>query len=237
MNFPNDEQRIGIYGQNGSGKTVAALWNLEKRSWSNANAARPMPWTIIDFKRDRTIAQIPRLEELDVNASPPKHPGLYVIRPMPHETDEIEEYMFKMWENQRHGALFDEGYMIPRMSKAFKALMTQGRSLRLPAIVLSQRPAYLSPWMMSEMNFHQVFFLATPADKERMREWIPGYDGSLEKNYHSIYYDQDRHETTYLKPVPDEDEILNRFDMKMARRFHLFKGITHNVTRKRVRGA
>lgn len=228
MRFPDDTKRHAIYGKTGSGKTIAGLWALEKRSYNK------MPWIIVDFKRDTTIAKIPRLEEIDINDSIPKRPGLYVVRPLPDSPEEVDAFLWRVWERGKIGLMIDEGFMIGRFSKPFGAILTQGRSLRIPMINLSQRPSWLHPFLMSEADFHQVFFMQTPSDISKIMEWVP-YDGVLKPDFHSYYFDVGRSELTYLAPVPDEDEILDRFDLRMPKRYHLFKGITTNAITKRKR--
>lgn len=228
MRFPNDTQRHMIYGMTGSGKTVAGLWALEKRNF------QARPWVILDFKRDGTIARIPRLEEIDIRSKIPKQPGLYVTRPLPNSDDDVDQFLWRIWEKMKTGLFIDEGYMINRFSKAYSAILTQGRSLRIPVIGLSQRPSWLNAFHMSEADFHQVFYMQNPADVKKVMEWVP-YSGQMEKNFHSYYFDVSKAKLEYLGPVPDEDEILNRFDLKMPRRLHLFKGITVNAQRARKR--
>jgi hypothetical protein len=226
MRTANDAQRLAIYGKTGSGKTIAGLWWLAQRSFDK------IPWIILDFKRDTSIAKIPRLDEIEIDSSIPKRAGLYVVRPLPDSHDEVDAFLWKVWERGKVGLMIDEGYMINRFSKPFNAILTQGRSLKIPVIALSQRPSWLSPFLMSEADFHQVFFVQNPADINKLMEWVP-YNGVLKPNYFSYYYDVAKSHLAYLAPVPNEDEILNRFDLKMPRRFHLFKGITVNADRKR----
>jgi hypothetical protein len=226
MRFPNDTQRHAIYGKTGSGKTIAGLWALERRDFKNKR------WEILDFKRDNSIAKIPRLEELGIDEPVSKKPGLYVRRPMPGDHDAVEKYLWRLWERGKCGLMVDEGYEINRLSKAWRSVLTQGRSLRIPVITLSQRPAWLSPFLMSEMDFHQVFFMQNPQDLDKISEWVPGI-GPLNQDYHSYYYDVAKNDLTYLAPVPGEDEIMNRFDSKMPRRIHLFRGITSNALRRK----
>jgi len=226
VRFPNDSQRHMIYGKTGSGKTVAGLWALEKRDFLKR------PWVILDFKRDGTIAQIPRLEEIDINSAVPKQPGLYVTRPLPNTHEDVERFLWRIWEKTKTGIMIDEAFMIDRFSKAYSAILTQGRSLRIPVIGLSQRPSWLNAFHMSEADFHQVFYMQNPADIKKLMEWVP-YDGQMDQDYHSYYFDVAKGKLDYLAPVPTEQEILDRFDSKMPRRIHLFRGITTNAYRKR----
>jgi hypothetical protein len=225
MRLPNDSQRHAIYGQTGSGKTVAGLWSLEQRSWHR------QPWLIYDWKRDPTIARIPRLEEVSVTARLPRHAGLYVVRPMPHDIDEVEAQLWQVWQRGRTGLFVDEVYRMGRFNKAFDAIMTQGRSKRIPVIGCSQRPSWLAPFYMSESDFHQVLHVPHPDDWRRLQQWIPDLQATR-RDFTSQYYDVARGEMTRLKPVPDEEEILDRFDRKMPRKIKLFTGLTINATRK-----
>lgn len=226
----NDSQRHSIYGKTGSGKTVGGLFYLEKRSWPTK------PWTIFDFKRDRIIREIPRLEEIDIRHPPPKKPGLYVVRPLPElEQGEVENYLWKVWDNEDHGIFVDESYMMGRFNKAYDSLWTQGRSKNIPIIALSQRPSWLSRFQMTESEFHQLFHLRKPEDLDRLREYMPGIPEKTRRNFHSYYYDDERDELIYLHPTPDENEILNRFDLRMRRPIHHFSGWLENAERERRR--
>lgn len=213
MRLPDDTQRLNLYGKTGSGKTVAGLWHLSKRHFDKR------PWVLVDFKRDDIIADIPGLEEIDPAKAPPKEPGLYVIRPFPG--DDIDSFLWKVWEKKNTGLYIDEGASIDRFSKAFDAICTQGRSLRIPLITCSQRPSWLGRYVMSEADFHQVFYLHNPADVQRIADWVPGI-GPMRQDYHSWYYDVGANEISYLAPVPDKDDILNRFDMKVPKRMRFF---------------
>lgn len=213
MRFPDDTQRHAIVGRTGSGKTQAALWALQLRDYLK------MPWIVIDYKGDAGIASIPGLQEMSVMDNPPKRAGLFVIRPLPDIDDEaVNAFMMKIWHRENIGVYLDEGYMIGRYNKAFRALLTQGRSKHIPMITLSQSPAWISPFIFRESEFIQMFFLQTPADKARMAEFVPGVDVDNLKRYHSYYWNVLDAELTHLAPVPSLNEILNRFDDKRARR-------------------
>lgn len=211
MRLPKDSNRLAVLGMTGSGKTVAGLWHLSLRSFNR------IPWVIFDFKLDGTIAKIPRLVEIDYNKKPPSKPGLYVVRPSRHSEDEIENFLWKIWEQENIGVFIDEGYMINRYSKALRAILTQGRSKRIPVIMLSQRPSWISPFLLSESEYLQLFFMHNPRDIKTMREWVP-FNGNLPREYNSIYFDVAQAKVTYLSPVPNEDHILSRFDDRLPRR-------------------
>ena len=87
---------------------------------------------------------------------------------------------------------------------------------------------------MSEADFHQVLHVQNPADVQRLQQWVPGLMPTR-RDYHSQYFDVARGELAYLKPVPDEETILQRFDDKMPRRVKLFTGLASNAGSKRKR--
>lgn len=211
MRFPDDTQRHAIIGKTGEGKTQAALWALEKRSYLK------MPWIVIDYKGDPLIEKIPGMVEIGIGEKPPTKPGLYVVRPLHTIDDEaVDTWMFRIWRNGYTGVMLDEGYMIGRFNKAYQTLLTQGRSKHIPIITLSQQPTWISPFILSESEFIQSFFLHKPADIKRMSEFMHGARVDTLEKYHSFYYDVSSRELLHLKPVPKLAEILARFDEKRA---------------------
>ena len=211
MRLPNDNQHLVLYGQTGSGKTVAGLWHLLHRSFDR------QPWLVLDFKGDEHIASIPFTDEL-APGKVPTNPGLYVMRPIPATDDDekVEKTMWGIWRQGRTGLFVDEGYMIPRKSQAFNALLTQGRSKQIPLITLSQRPVWLSRFVISEAAFHQVFFLADESDRDSVQRFIP-HTMNVDNlpRHHSYYYNVGEREFTGLKPVPQPEQIRAQFEEKL----------------------
>lgn len=214
-----------VVGKTGSGKTVAGLWHLSQRSYTE------IPWTIVDFKGDKNIAQIPYLQEIAITDKPPTEPGLYVVRPLPDDAEEVDAYIMGVWANENHGLFLDEGYMIgggSGRSRAFQAVLTQGRSKRVPMITLSQRPAFLSRFAFSEADYFQVFWLNDVEDRKSVMRYLPGSTAKYLpiKNidnmpralpeYHSVYYDVSKDNLFLLQPVPDLDTILATFERRLA---------------------
>lgn len=212
MRLPNDSQRLTIYGMTGSGKTIAALWHLSFRSYTTR------PWVIVNSKGDETIDSIPYTKELDLKDTP-KKPGIYIVRPVPEVDDEkLDALFWRIWERGKIGVYIDEGYMMPRKSSAFKAMLTQGRSKSIPMITLSQRPVWMSRFVISEADFHQVFFLSDTADRDVIQRFIP-YDITENRlpKYHSYYYDIADDDFTPLAPVPKPATILETFERRLKR--------------------
>lgn len=215
LQLPTSSQRITIVGKTGSGKTVAAVWQLSLRDYD------VRPWVIFDFKGDELIGEIPYSIEWDIRSDPPKRPGIYIVRPLPGEQEEIELFLFKIWRQRNVGIYVDEGYMINKYSKMFLAILTQGRSLRIPMIVLSQRPVQVTRFLFSEADFFQIFWLNHAGDRKLVQEFCPLKEINLDERlpeYHSYWYDVKRDQAALLGPVEKEQVILDRFERRLERK-------------------
>jgi DNA helicase HerA-like ATPase len=221
LRFPNDTHRHAIVGMTGSGKTVFGMSMLSRRSFNRR------PWLIFDSKRDKLIRQIPHLNEIGIEERIPSKRGLYVVRPVPGQHEEIDQWLWKLWRHENAGLFIDEGYSIRAHSEALQAVLTQGRSKNLPVIALSQRPAHVSPFIMSESDFISVFYLQNPRDVERVQEYLPHdkwsnpIDPSELPNHHSFWWHGARREFARFGPCEPEDIILDRFDARKVRRYYI----------------
>lgn len=218
MRLPDDTKRHAIVGATGSGKTQAALWHLSLRipdlQDRNPNA---IPWVVYNFKKDESIDELPGAHHIPVDQIPVR-PGVYVVHPLPHESDAVENQMWAIWERGNTGVYVDEGYMVGRDNRAFRALLTQGRSKHIPMIVLSQRPVWMDRFVFSESEFYQIFRLQHRKDRKLVEEFVPA---NLEKRlpeFHSYYYDVGANDVTVLKPVPQLEEIYKTFERRLVRK-------------------
>ena len=203
--LPGPRDRLAVLGRTGSGKTHFAAWALSHGNWDK------VPWVIIDYKFDPLIAQIPQLEELKVDAKIPKAAGLYVVHPTPSQTAEVEALLWRIWRKGRTGLWVDEGHILPDRG-SLQALLSQGRSKAVPVIILSQRPVWLNRFVLSESGYFSVFAMNDKRDRQTIQSFLPGLD--LEEKLparYSYYYDVAGDRAFMMKPVPDRDEILNRF--------------------------
>jgi len=207
-----DGKRLTIIGRTGSGKTVAGLYHLALSSWTEK------PWIIVDFKGDKHVRQIPGAVPMDISAPVPDDPGIYIVRHFPGMENELDDLMRRIWAKQNVGVYFDEGYMIgpyPRISQSYRALLTQGRSLGIDVITLTQRPKCLDLFCFTEASAIQLFDLSNVDDQKTVSRHISGVEmGQQIAPYHSQWYDVETKTVTSLGPVPSPPEILDIFERR-----------------------
>lgn len=211
FHFPTRRQRIAIIGSNGTGKTQAAFWFLSEAAYTE------QPYIIVDYKRDELINSVDRIREIEIGELP-KHPGIYIVHPRPVIDDTaMENFLHSVWERENVGLYFDEGYMVPQKA-AFPAILTQGRAKNIPAIVLSQRPAWISRFVFSEANHYALFHLSDADDRKTMRRFLPAsvdLTSPLPK-FHFWYYTVGERDALRMLPVPGADDIRARIDERLA---------------------
>lgn len=206
FSLPGDDERITLIGSTGSGKTTAGLWQLALRNW------RQMPWIILDFKGDRLVNDIPGAKHIKLGAALPKKPGIYLAHPLPDQTEEVENLLWKIWQAGNTGLFVDEGYMLEK-SKAYRALLTQGRSKTIPIVTLVQRPVWVDRFAISEANHLQLLDLHDIRDRATVQPLISGVDyiRNPPERFHSYWWDVARKGLFHLQPVPDWPSIRKMF--------------------------
>jgi hypothetical protein len=212
--LPQSDDRIAILGKTGSGKTVAGLWHLSKQDIAHR------PWVIIDFKGDVNINAIDKAQSIEFDTNLQKlKPGLYILHVMPDEEDALDDWFVKVWEREDMGVMVDEGFMVGQRSRGFNMCLIQGRSKHITMIVLSQRPVWMSRYVLSEASFIQAFSLNDRDDTKSVKRFVEdrGNVSVLNKlaRYHSYYYDVADDDLTVLAPVPKVDKILLDIDTKL----------------------
>jgi DNA helicase HerA-like ATPase len=211
VRLPNQTQRTAVLGRTGSGKSIFSLWLLSKQQFN-------IPWYIIDYKIEKEIARIPKrqLIEKSVTDNLSKKPGLFIVRPLPTDESAVEDFMWRVWEQGRTGIFIDEAHMLPDKA-AFQALLTQGRSKRIPMIVVSQRPVWVSRFVFSEADFYAVFHLNDRRDHATVESFVPvDLDRPLPQ-FHCYWHDVAKNETVILSPVPEPTILRERIADKVPR--------------------
>ena len=211
LRLPSISDRTVLIGGTGSGKTVAGLWHLSRQQIDG------MPWLIVDFKRDDNIATIPYAQHVPIGA--PLLNGVYVVQPLLHEKDALENYLWDIWNQGETGIFVDEGFMLAD-SEALNTILMQGRSKRVPVIVCTQRPVAVSRFVFSEASFIQVFRVIDKRDRKTISEFSPIFGDKETSNetlppFYSYYYDVARHNLVTLKPVPNMAAINATFQDKL----------------------
>jgi len=197
-------------GRTGSGKTVLALFLLSEANFQSK------PYYIVDYKGDDHIAQLDRANEIGLTDLPRK-PGIYIVRPLPHQEEDVEKWLWRVYEAGNSGLYFDEAYMVPD-NGAFPAILTQGRSKGINSLIITQRPAWISRFVFSEANQYAIFHLNDRDDRKKVWRFLPD-DKIMRKrlpDYHSLWYDVDRNHLVPLRPVPPADVVLDRIQARLA---------------------
>jgi len=216
--FPSSSERVSIVGRTGSGKTQAGAWLL---SHANYNAR---PWIVIDFKGDELLNGIEGAKHVDTSDKMPKHAGIYILHAHPDDEDGINKTLMRMWERENIGLFVDEAYMIPKNSPGFMGILTQWRSKKIPSIILSQRPAWISKFVFTEADHFCVFHLNHIGDRKKVGEFLPP-EQAISRNapeFHSHWYDVKRNALFLMRPVEKRDTILERFNSRLKPRRTFF---------------
>jgi hypothetical protein len=228
---PTDTDRTIVLGRTGSGKSQFAVAMLSTRNWDE------IPWFILDYKGEDLIEDIlaetgNAIKQISVADKPPSKPGLYYVKVRPLVDDvAIELFLQRIYDRASNGKkrkgsgiFLDEGFALPRNSKFFDILLTQGRSLKCPIICLYQRPVHMSRFAVTQASFIATFALQDLQDKKRVTEYtapLVKENGELVTAfnslppYHCLWYDVGRGKTDLLSPAPDRQLIIDRFKRRL----------------------
>jgi len=218
--LPRTDEHLAILGCTGSGKTTLAAWTLSKMPFDR------MPYICVDYKGDDLLAQIDRLKEIGLTENIPDKPGLYVVRPLPSDSDTMENWLWKIWSRGNTGLYIDEAYLLPN-KEAIKNILAQGRSLRIPGIFASQRPVDVPRSIFTEAAHIAVFRLNDDRDRATVREFtpqgmIPKKGGMRLPDFHAFWYNVKDHKSDdpapwfVLSPVPTADIIVQRINDRLS---------------------
>lgn len=210
INLPKADNRTCVIGSTGSGKTQFSVWLLSTRDFLIR------PWVIFDFKGDALLEEL-GAKEIGLHTFP-REPGLYIIRPLPGDEMLVSNYFQKCWANENIGIYIDEGYMVPKNDRWFRACLTQGRSKHIEMIVCSQRPVFLDKFVFTESNFFAIFNMNYGEDRKTVAAYLDNHKPGLLPKYHSLWYEVNDQQSHILGPVPDVVTLINTFRMKLNKK-------------------
>lgn len=200
--LPGAADRTTVIGGTGTGKTVFGAWILSKQRFDER------PWVALDFKDEILWDDVgdPPMRDLRLGAMPGKR-GLYRMQVRPGQEDQLESWMWRIWARGNVGIFCDEVSLVPQR-EAFKAILRQGRSKRIPVIACTQRPVDCDREVFTESQFVSVFRLDDARDYKVVKMFTR--DAPIERQlpkHWSYWYDKQNFSLTTLKPVPPPDIV------------------------------
>lgn len=203
--FPGGDARTTVIGATGTGKTTCGAWLLSNQRLD------VRPWVIVDFKRETIFDMVgmPPIQEIGLDGSPPRKPGLYLLSPRPGEDDALEDWLWRAWEQENLGLFIDEATLMPDRD-AFRAVLQQGRSKRLPVIACTQRPVDVKRGLFSEASFFCVYRLQDRRDARVIEGFVPADLSTPLPPHHWQWYDVAQNRLLRMGPVPRPEAIAER---------------------------
>lgn len=207
--FPGGADRTAVMGATGTGKTICAAWILSEQRFDKR------PWVCLDFKNEELwdLVGSPPMKRLRVGEMPGKR-GLYKMPVNPGQEDDLEDWLWKVWKRGNIGLFCDEVTLMPD-GKAFKAILRQGRSLRIPVISCTQRPVDVDREVFTESPYKAIFRLSDERDYKTIKGFTRGakIEEPLPPHYFH-WYDEKQNEHLRLSPVPNPEIIAERLRAK-----------------------
>jgi hypothetical protein len=203
--FPGGDARTTVIGATGTGKTTCGVWLLAHQRFDKR------PWIILDFKCEALFdaVGIPPIVPIDLTSRPPKKPGLYLVSPRPGQDELLEEWLWKVWERENTGLFVDEASLMPDRD-AFRAILQQGRSKRIPVIACTQRPVDVKRGLFSEASFFAVYRMQDKRDYKTIEGFTPGDMSRAMPPHHWRWYDVASNTLLSMKPVPPPAQVAEQ---------------------------
>lgn len=217
FSLPGGADRTCVIGMTGTGKTVLGGYILAKQRFNER------PWVLVDFKQEILWDKVgtPPIQVIDFKTIP-KKPGLYLLPVSPRDEDVFEEWLWRVWEKGNVGLLTDEVSLVPKR-EAFKAILRQGRSKRIPVIACTQRPVDCDREVFSEANYVAVFRVKDKRDYDIIRAFTGNANIAIPLKEHWCYwYDAKQNHTFTLKPCPPPDTVAKMLRDAAPYSFSLF---------------
>lgn len=208
--LPGGDSRTTVIGASGSGKTTCGTWLLSQMRFDIR------PWIAVDFKREDIFDMVgfPPIKQLSVADKPPKAKGLYLISPRPDQDEDLEEFLWRIWHRENIGLYIDEAALMPDRD-AWRAILQQGRSKRIPVIACTQRPVDVKRALFSEASYFACYRLQDRRDARVIEGFMPADLSSPLPPYHWQYYDVQRNTLLHMSPVPPKPAVADALRAKL----------------------
>ena len=217
--FPGGDARTTVIGATGTGKTTCGVWLLSRQRFDKRS------WIIVDFKQEAIFDAVglPPIVPWSVGSKPPRDKGkLYLISPRPDQDDELEAFLWRVWEKGETGLFVDEATLMPDRD-AFRAILQQGRSKRIPVIACTQRPVDVKRALFSEASYFCVYRLQDRRDARVIEGFVPGdLSAPLPGPHAWRWYDVAANTLLTMGPVPPPDQVASELRDKLPLTFSPF---------------
>jgi hypothetical protein len=203
--LPGPDKHTVVMGANGTGKTVLGAWVLSKQDM------RKRPWVILDFKDEEIWDHVEprrlRLGEFPFGHAKSGAHGLYIMRVLPGQEEQLEAWLWKVWKRGNIGLFCDEATFLTGMNSC-KAILRQGRSKLIPMIACTQRPIGIDREFFTESKYKAVFRLDDDRDYKIIRGFTRNANVEPVLPKHCCYwYDSNQAHLFRLRPTPSPATI------------------------------
>ena len=141
--------------------------------------------------------------------------SLFGVSPRPGQDDALERFLWRIWEKENIGLYVDEASLMPDDSDAFKAVLQQGRSKRIPVIGCTQRPVSVARAMFSESDYYCVYRMVDRRDYKTVEGFVPGDLSRPLPWHHWYWYDRTRNTLLTMSPVPPPETVAARLNQNI----------------------
>jgi hypothetical protein len=207
--LPGGDARTTVIGASGSGKTTCGTWLLSHMRFDKR------PWVVIDFKREDIFDSVgfPPIRHVSL-ARLPKGNGLHLVSPRPDQDDELENFLWRIWHAENIGLFVDEAALMPDRD-AWRAILQQGRSKRIPTIACTQRPVDVKRALFTEASYFCIYRLQDRRDARVIEGFVPADLSSPLPPYHWRWYDVQRNQLMHMSPVPGKPAVAEQLRSRL----------------------
>jgi energy-coupling factor transporter ATP-binding protein EcfA2 len=198
-----------IVGKTGSGKSQQLL---------HLALSNEQPVIIFDTKLDDDFLFLARKNEIsrvchsykELADELKRNDAEYlIVRPQEFELSNpqaLDNYLHLIYTKANNKTVFlDEAYQFHtnggRAGTGLTAIMTRGRSIGLSLIACTQRPVWVSKFLLTEASYFYIYELNNKADRKIVSESVE-YDQEKPPRYHYYYHDFSMHNSELREPVP-----------------------------------